>query len=221
MNTDTTVVTDETIKQVKDVEGDDSFLVLTYDLPSEKTTFSALDDDPQEEVEKALKKRRHKVQRAFDRKGVKLSSSVYIVRASKVMDLVSMTETQYEDMDDISSEVESDIQDSVKLDIVGSSYKHVIRDLLITTLDEGKQDLRKFLEIAEQKVKNLEFEDESDKESLRRDLYRRSKVIKNLRNRCDDLAVMDEGAANTYRSKLDTLEEKRSDLLDDKVMSRN
>jgi len=196
-------------------------LVLTYDLPSEKTTFSALDDDPQEEVEKALKKRRHKVQRAFDRKGVKLSSSVYIVRASKVMDLVSMTETQYEDMDDISSEVESDIQDSVKLDIVGSSYKHVIRDLLITTLDEGKQDLRKFLEIAEQKVKNLEFEDESDKESLRRDLYRRSKVIKNLRNRCDDLAVMDEGAANTYRSKLDTLEEKRSDLLDDKVMSRN
>jgi len=221
MNTDTTVVTDETIKQVKDVEGDDSFLVLTYDLPSEKTTFSALDDDPQEEVEKALKKRRHKVQRAFDRKGVKLSSSVYIVRASKVMDLVSMTETQYEDMDDISSEVESDIQDSVKLDIVGSSYKHVIRDLLVTTLDEGKQDLRKFLEIAEQKVKNLEFEDESDKESLRRDLYRRSKVIKNLRNRCDDLAVMDEGAANTYRSKLDTLEEKRSDLLDDKVMSRN
>jgi len=221
MNTDTTVVTDETIKQVKDGEGDDSFLVLTYDLPSEKTTFSALDDDPQEEVEKALKKRRHKVQRAFDRKGVKLSSSVYIVRASKVMDLVSMTETQYEDMDDISSEVESDIQDSVKLDIVGSSYKHVIRDLLITTLDEGKQDLRKFLEIAEQKVKNLEFEDESDKESLRRDLYRRSKVIKNLRNRCDDLAVMDEEAADTYRSKLDTLEEKRSDLLDDKVMSRN
>jgi len=221
MNTDTTVVTDETIKQVKEVEEDNSFLVLTYDLPSEKTTFSALDDDPQEEVEKALKKRRHKVQRAFDRKGVKLSSSVYIVRASKVMDLVSMTETQYEDMDDISSEVESDIQDSVKLDIVGSSYKHVIRDLLITTLDEGKQDLRKFLEIAEQKVKNLEFEDESDKESLRRDLYRRSKVIKNLRNRCDDLAVMDEGAANTYRSKLDTLEEKRSDLLDDKVMSRN
>lgn len=196
-------------------------MVLTYDLPSEKTTFSALDDDPQEEVEKALKKRRHKVQRAFDRKGVKLSSSVYIVRASKVMDLVSMTETQYEDMDDISSEVESDIQDSVKLDIVGSSYKHVIRDLLITTLDEGKQDLRKFLEIAEQKVKNLEFEDESDKESLRRDLYRRSKTIKNLRNRCDDLAVMDEEAANTYRSKLDTLEEKRSDLLDDKVMSRN
>jgi len=221
MNTDTTVVTDETIKQVKEVEEDNSFLVLTYDLPSEKTTFSALDDDPQEEVEKALKKRRHKVQRAFDRKGVKLSSSVYIVRASKVMDLVSMTETQYEDMDDISSEVESDIQDSVKLDIVGSSYKHVIRDLLVTTLDEGKQDLRKFLEIAEQKVKNLEFEDESDKESLRRDLYRRSKVIKNLRNRCDDLAVMDEGAANTYRSKLDTLEEKRSDLLDDKVMSRN
>jgi len=214
----TEIVTEETLEAVEEAEAtkDEEFLVLSYDLPTENTSWDDLDEQKQEELAKELKSIRLKLQEQFALKGVQLSQSTYIVRAQFVSTLVSMVDQRYASLD---FDIIHQVRDRVELHIVGNSYKHVVKDILRETLDEGLEELSTQLQVIEAKVRNHSYDDETEVDKDRRRMWDMSTRVDQLENRAEDIALLSEELGSHYQEKVANLKEFRQGLLDESTFS--
>jgi len=212
------LISDKVLSEVRKAEGSDEevFMSVSYDVPSEHLSWrDDISDDP-EKVSKSLRRKRGLVTKDFALAGTKLSDSVYIVRADKVLEVIERVESRYSDTEFCDS-VEERIQSKIRLDIVGRCYKHVVEELVVDYIQETLEDIGTRLEVIESKISNNSFEDESEIQKSQNRLYGMSKKIDRLKARKEDLEVLDEGKAKQFDGKISSVSQMRDRLLDSPV----
>jgi len=199
------IITEKTVSKLeeeKNSEGE-SFVVLSYDFPSEMSTYSDLEGDEEQELLKKLKTKRQTLQRQFSMLGVQLSNSTYIVHVSHASTLISKVENTYSSglnghQDMVSSQV--------RLHVVGSSYQNVVKDLLQETLQQGIAEV-------EERLDRIDACIEKGEDVQKRELYRTSGQLDKLENRGEDLYMLDEELGRNYLDKVEKLSDERQRLV--------
>lgn len=199
------IITEKTVSKLEEEKNSDgeSFVVLSYDFPSEKTSYSDLEGDEEQELLKSLKTKRQTLQRQFSLLGVQLSHSTYIVHVEHASTLISKVEHTYSSglnghQDMVSSQV--------RLHIVGTSYQNVVKDLLEETLEQG-------LEEVEQTLDSIDMRIEQGDQVQKEELYRESSKIDRLENRAEDMYMVDESLGEDYLDKVEKLSDEREELI--------
>lgn len=212
------LVPESTLEEIEEARAGSSseFLVLTYDFPTENASWDDLVEEDQAELASELKSIRQSLQQSFAMKGVQLSQSTYIVRAEYVASLINTVDSKYAGLD---YGISDQITTAVEIHIVGSSYEHVVRDIIVETLEDAIEEMSRSLEKADQMVKNDMFEDQSDRESTRRKLWSMSSRLDRLENRTEDLGVIDEQLGQQYAESVRSLASYRQNILDSDVLN--
>lgn len=200
------IVSNDTMKEVREASDsqDTRFLVISYDLPSERRAWHTLSDEEEEERQKELKANRQRVFKKAKLLGMQLSQSVYIVRADLINNIIEKIDELYQD---------EEVREYVNVNIVGNSYKHVVSKLLLDYLEEKVEELANELEILEQEIKYVHEDEDTSPSALKRRLWNLSSDVRPMERRVEDLEEIDEDKAEEYEDKVKNLEEKRKALL--------
>jgi len=163
----------EIIKRVNEENkkaGNKLFVTISYDLLSENRKH--LDD----KQKRAYRTMRLTAYREITKQAIKLNQSTYIIKASRLHEILKRIEDIYRDE-----------LNNISLEIVGNVYEDVAISLLQQDIDHLENMIKEEIEKAQMILEDDEAEEEEIEKAKKR-LYRLRHSIDALRNRIEDYA---------------------------------